>query len=375
MGIACRRRCLAVIAAMVGCLRFAAPAFAEGLPLRKGLPLPPFEEDTERQLAFDWLQLSTGEWLKGEIEQMISDELYFDSDEFDSVNFDWEDIRTLVSKDVISLRLVSQEVVTGRIELRAPVCRIYTSAGVRELRSGDVIQIIPGALTERNYWSGGASLNVSTRSGNTDQTDVTLRANLMRQTVLTRWRTSYTGELSTVGDEQTANSHRVPSQFDVYLTPRLFLTTPSFEYYTDEFQNIDTRITAGLGLGYEAFENSWFFWEVGTGVAYQRTIYESVESGEDNADSDAALVLSTGIDFDLPLGIEWENSYQLHAVVTDVDKTSHHAESIFSFDIWGPLEFEFALIFDRIERPVPDSSGDRPKSNDFRLTAGLGVDF
>lgn len=369
MNVMCLRLCLMVIAAMTACLLVAATALADGLPL------PPFEQDAERELAFDWVQLSSGEWLKGEIERMMSDKLYFDSDELDEVSLDWGDVQTLVSKDVISLRLVSQEVVTGRIELRAGVARCHTRAGVRELRPGDIIQIISGALTERNYWSGGASLNVSARSGNTDQTDVTLRAHLMRQTVLTRWRTSYTGELSTVDDEQTTNSHRVASQFDVYLTPRLFLTTPGFEYYTDEFQNIDTRVTAGLGLGYEVFENSWFFWEVGTGVAYQRTTYVSVELGADNADNDAALVLSTGIDFDLPRGIEWENSYQLLAVVTDVDKTSHHAESILSFDIWGPLEFEFALIFDRIERPVPDASGDRPKSNDFRLTAGLGVDF
>ena len=62
-------------------------------------------------------------------------------------------------------------------------------------------------------------------------------------------------------------------------------------------------------------------------------------------------------------------------MVTDTDKTSHHAESILSFDIWRSLDFEFALIFDRIEKPVPDSSGNRPKSNDLRLTAGLGIDF
>jgi hypothetical protein len=62
-------------------------------------------------------------------------------------------------------------------------------------------------------------------------------------------------------------------------------------------------------------------------------------------------------------------------VATDTDKTNHHAESIISFDIWGPLEFEVAAIFDRIEEPVPDSDGEQPKSNDLRLTAGLALDF
>ena len=40
-----------------------------------------------------------------------------------------------------------------------------------------------------------------------------------------------------------------------------------------------------------------------------------------------------------------------------------------------PGLFKIAFIFDRIEKPVADSNGDRPLSNDYRLTAGLGVDF
>ena len=110
-------------------------------------------------------------------------------------------------------------------------------------------------------------------------------------------------------------------------------------------------------------------------MSYQGTLYGSVEAGTDRSDNDAVLVFSTGIDFDLRRGIEWENDYQLHAVVTDTAKTSHHAESILSFEFWKPIDFELALIFDRIEKPVPDSNGNRPKSNDLRLTAGFGIDF
>ncbi len=205
---------LVVTAAIMSWLPATASAAAAALPL------PPFEESAERKLAYDWVQIDSGEWLKGEIKRLLDEELYFDSDEFDDVSFDWEDVRTLVSKDVISLRLMSQEIITGRIEMRNEVARIYTDTGIRELAQRNILHLIPGTQTEKNYWSGDASINVSARSGNTNQADVMLRASITRQTVLTRWRTSYTGEFSTRSGKETANSHRVPSTFDVFLTSR-----------------------------------------------------------------------------------------------------------------------------------------------------------
>jgi hypothetical protein len=338
-------------------------------------PLPPFQHDPKRTLKFDWVQIESGEWLKGEIVRMHRHKFYFDSDEFDEVSFDWEDVLTLVSKDIITIRVEDAESVTARIGLRNKVARMYGAEGFQDVPQHQILGMISGAPRERNYWSGSASIGISARAGNTEQADFTMRASLVRQTEMTRWRSSYTGEISTVTGDQTANSHRVPSQFDVYLTRRLFLTTPLFEYFTDKFSNVSSRITPGAGVGYELVDNSWVYWEVSSGLAYQYTNYVSVTDGDDDVDHDAAILLRTKLDFDLRYGIEWDNLYTLQVVVTDPDKTSHHAESELSFDIWGPLEFEVSFIFDRIEKPVEDSNGDRPLSNDYRLTAGLGVDF
>jgi hypothetical protein len=75
------------------------------------------------------------------------------------------------------------------------------------------------------------------------------------------------------------------------------------------------------------------------------------------------------------VSFDWDNSYKLNLVVTDISETNHHAESVLSFDVWGPLDLKLSLIFDRIEEPVPNSDGVRPESNDLRLTAGLGLSF
>ena len=340
-----------------------------------GPPVPPFLYEPDRKLKWDWMQINTGEWLKGEIKDLHRKTFEFDSDKFDEVDVDWMDVVILVSKDVVTIRVENASAVTGRIDMRNKVARMHTADGVVEVPQHQILGMIPGTLSEWNYWSGGASIGLSARGGNTEQMDVTLGAGLTRQTELTRWRTSYTGQFSTVDRAETANNHRVPSQFDIYLTRRFFLTTPIFEYYTDPFQNLGTRITIGSGVGYELLDLSWLYVELNGGLGYQYTDYLSVEAGDEEVDNDAAIYSKTIVNFDLPYGFEWNNSYTLQLIFTDLGKTSHHVESEFSFDLWGPLDFEVTFVFDRIEKPVPNSDGTRPQPNDYRLTAGIGIDF
>jgi len=359
-----------MVPVLLGLALVAGPAAATG----DAPPLPPLAGEAPGTREVDWVQIESGEWVKGELKRMHEETLYFDSDEFDDVSIDWGDVASLIPAGPVTCRLPGRRLVTGTLEMRNGVVRIDTGTEVVEVRRQDVVGILPGKGEELGFWSGKASLGLSARAGNTEQVDLTMRAEVRRQTALTRFKTSYTGEISTVNNDTTANSHRVPATFDVFLTRRFFVTVPGFEYYTDEFQNIQSRFTAGLGLGYEVIDNSWLMWEVGGGAAYQYTSFESVATGDPIA-HDAALVASTELDFDLPRGLEWDNMYKLQLVVTDLDKTSHHAESTLSLDVWGPLELDVTFMFDRVEKPVPDADGDVPKSNDYRFTVGLSIEL
>jgi hypothetical protein len=54
-------------------------------------PQPPMPDQ------FDWVQLKSGEWLKGEIKVMYEGSLEFESEELDTVNLDFGDIKQLRS--------------------------------------------------------------------------------------------------------------------------------------------------------------------------------------------------------------------------------------------------------------------------------------
>lgn len=346
-----------------------APPLAAADPLP---PLPPFEA-AEGERKHDWLQLQSGEWLRGEMSRMYERKLYFDSKEFGDITLDWGDVSSLILSAPVTIRLPKGRILTGDFEMRNRNIRLESQGGVVEVPAADLISLAAGGQRERRYWSGSASVSLSARSGNAEQFDLSLRAALTRHTTLTRSTASYTGAISSSSGIDTARSHRVPAAFDVFLTDRFFWKVLGFEYYTDAFQNIDRRFTLGSGLGYDLYSSPRVSWEVSGGLAYQNTAHDDV-SAEVPAANDLALTFSTEVEFKLPRGIDWETDYALQVVATDIGKTSHHLESVLSLEIWGPLDVEAAFIFDRVEKPVP-KAGAEVQSNDYRLTFGLGIEY
>ena len=62
---------------------------------------------------YDWIRLTSGEWLKGEILSMRDNKFEFDSDEMDEQNFDWEDIAELRSSRKYTYVLTDRKSLIG----------------------------------------------------------------------------------------------------------------------------------------------------------------------------------------------------------------------------------------------------------------------
>jgi hypothetical protein len=335
----------------------------------------------DREVEFDWVQMKSGEWLKGKIKHMQDEKLVFDSDEFGDQTLDWDDIAGVVSKSSHTFRIEDRkEIITGTFEMRDGQITITSGSETLQVTSDQIEAVIPGQGREIDWWSFNASLGYTGRMGNTDQTDLTARMGFMRRTPATRWDTKYLGSFGTSRPQGTttslpvANSHRVPSNFDWFISDKFFVRAASFEYFTDEIQNIGSRVTIAAGIGYEAYANRWVTWEVTGSGGYQ---YTSFSTGPNLAPNDAVVVVGTTAKFDLWKGTDWDNSYRINIVPTDMDKTSQHLESILSFDFWGPLDFDVSFIFDRVEnpqQPVPPPAVPI-QSNDYKVTVGLGFDI
>jgi hypothetical protein len=322
---------------------------------------------------FDWVRLTSGEWLKGDITLMRDDKFEFDSDELGDLKLDWKDIAELHSPRRNTYLFEGRTQVTGTLLLRDGIVVVGGETEQRFKRE-KLLAIIPGEATEFNFWSGKLSAGFTRRSGNTDQTDVTGHTFARRETLLTRLHLEYRGNFGTLDGDENVNNHRFTNAYDLLVTRRFFVRPFASEIFRDPFQNIAVRFTPGAGVGYYLFKRSDFKWEVTFLAGWQYTRFDSVESGSKD-EANAAVIFGTKVEKDLTSKIDATLDYRLQSAVPDVANNNHHLEAIVSMDVIGDLDFDLTFVWDRVGDPEPDSSGDLPKKNDFRFFVGLGLTF
>ena len=93
--------------------------------------------------SFDWIQLKSGEWLKGEIIALYDGKLEFDSDELNKLTLDWEDVRQVRTGRVVQVRFNDREPLTGKIVVDATTVRVLGDTEQQFDRAG-LISITPG---------------------------------------------------------------------------------------------------------------------------------------------------------------------------------------------------------------------------------------
>jgi putative salt-induced outer membrane protein YdiY len=331
--------------------------------------VPP--EDT-----FDWVQLKSGEWLKGSAKAMQDDELEFDSEEMDNQTFDWKDIRQVRTGQgrVIQIKFVNGDLVTGGIVI-TPTQVTVKGTEPRTVPRDQLQSFTRGGAKERNYWSGKVDLGLTIRSGNTEQTDYNGQAHLKRRTPTTRFKLDYIGNISEAASARSADNHRVNAEFDVWMTRHFYLVVPFAEYFSDPFQNIAERETIGVGVGYDIIAKPKLEWTVSAGPGYQRTRYASTQPGEPTKKENGALAFGTTFEWDITTWLEWTLEYRGQFTSKEAGETTHHAVNTISLDITKRLDIDFSFVWDRITNPTVDANGVLPEPDDYRFVVSLALDF
>lgn len=329
--------------------------------------VPP--EDT-----FDWIQLKSGEWLKGRLKAMQDRKLEFESEELDALAFDWKDIRQVRASRTLDVLFVDGEETSGPLVI-TPDQVLVNGAAPQVRPRGQLQSLTPSGAKEWNLWSGKGSLGLSLRSGNTESVDYNAQARLQRRTPATRYSLDYIGNISSVDGVESANNHRVNSEFDLWLSRRFYLILPFAEYYKDPFQNLAHRVTGGVGVGYDLIDRHNLEWTITTGPAFQKAWFASAQPGEPTEKVAGALVFGSRFDWNITRRIELVLEYRGQYTSKEVGETTHHGVSTLSLELTKRLDLDVSLVWDRIAQPKVGANGIQPKPDDFRLVVGLGVDF
>lgn len=357
-----------IVPAMCGLL-----VLCSGYTLAQEQPPDDWYPRSEFAGQFDWIQMRSGEWVKGRIIAMYDERLEFDSEEFDDLILRWHKIKQVRTSQVVNVRLLENRSAVGKLVLVGDQVKVYGQE-VQSFDKGDVLTITGGEPKEINFWDMELFAGVSVLSGNSDLREATVLADFTRRTIHNRILLDFVGIWNVTDDVDVADNQRASFKWDKFINQRLFVSPVFGEYFRDPFQNISRRYTIGIGLGYQLIDSPKVDWTLSGGPGYQETKFESVADSDTSEDT-AALAIGTKAEWEILSWMEFDGIYRMQIVNEASGTYNHHMLLSLELSITRLLDFDISWIWDRIEDPRPDAGGITPKSDDFRTAIGLSFNF
>ena len=339
---------------------------------------------------WDWVQYDTNEWIKGEIIALYDDTLEFDSDNFGVLSIDWGDIIEVRSGRNYRIGLDQGEtdfftslydadngdVIIGRLYINQDKAYVTGEDGQQwTIARGDILTITTGAPTEANYWSLKATVGVTVNSGNTESASTNVLLNANRRTVNSRVILDYTGIIEETNNDETANNHRLRGIYDIFQTRNFFYRPIFLEYYQDDFQNLDSRITYTPGIGFYLIDEANVDWDFTFGPSYQESRFITVEAGSNRTESSTGLGVITTANIDITPDIEWYLEYTLQTADEKTGGDTQRFLTSLEIELTDQFDFDITYMLDHVESPVADENGNAPENTDTRLTFGLTYEY
>ena len=343
------------------------------------------ENATPPAKDFDWMELQSGEWLKGEFKEYYGGDVVFDSDEMDVLTFGVRDVKQIVTKGFVTISIEKEvsltdspfEVHAGTLHFHDQKFYLTESDGTaHEVDPLKVSSIIGGEPKESNYWSASVFLGIDFYTGNTNQATVTAKANVQRRTELTRFLADYLGNFTEVEDNvTTANNDRVNSSFDLYQTSKFYWRLGFVQYLHDPFQNIANKYTVGAGIGYDIINTPNTGWSITAGPGYQYNQFDQVDANASETSDTALVFLESRFDTELTSDIDFIINYNMFLVNEESGSYIHHAEVTLNTELVKDFDLDLSLFWDRTEDPIAFGDGTFPKQDDVKTMLAIGYSY
>jgi hypothetical protein len=350
---------------------------------------------------FDWIQLKSGEWLKGSLKSMQDYSLEFDSEELDWQEFDWEDVYQVHSPhlhevlfdkrpgeggvlgdfvllpQLTSILAFSDERVSveGSLKVSRDTVTVYTKEGPIVFDRARLIALTPAGSHEVDYWSGKITIGLTTLTGNTDSKGLNTTVDVARRTPATRLSLNYLGTMERLEGVESANNHRVTAVFDYWLARSVYLRAPVLEYFSDPFSNVSHRVTGIVALGYDIVRRQNLEWDISMGPGYQWTTFDTVEAGEDESERTPVFAVGTSAEVDITKRIDLNVSYSGQFVGEQAGGQLHHTVGTLEIELTKVFDVDLSVVWDHVSDPREASDGTVPEKDDVRSTIALGMEF
>ena len=351
----------------------------------------PWLKTTPQNIEYDWLQFTSGEWIKGELKSFYEESVEFDSDQFDLVSIKIEDIKriyTVKSMDIFledthkiklgeSIFFRHKNIIQARIVIENnKIFAVYEDNTSIEIPRYSIVSVTTSSKKERDYWSASFQLGLNYSSGNTNQVNLITKANAKRRTADTKFIIDYLAEFTqSDGNVTTAENHRANTSLDVYQTRHLYLRAFTGGYFRDPFQNIEDRYTVGMGIGYNILDTPLSDLAITIGPGYQETRYVSVDTTHDKKATTAVGILNINLDSELSKDVDLIVKYESFFINEKAGDYTHHFITTIETEFITDFIFDVSGVWDRVNSPIKREDLSVPDKNDYKLLFTVGYSY
>ncbi|ELU8562257.1 hypothetical protein PO80_02525 [Vibrio parahaemolyticus] len=326
----------------------------------------------------DWVKLKSGEVIKGELNGTIKkdsnsykQEIEFDSDDLGAQEIELGDIQELQTAGCFTIRVVNGGIYDGYLSIRDS--KLYMTNSIQEVSFPvtEIVSIYRGQEKDSEQWDVELNFSMDLSSGNTDE--LTLRGSIdaERNTVESRTKLNASHETKESNDETIAKNSQISGSYDVYINNRLFFRPLDLMVKSDEFQNLDYKITASVGVGYFFIANDTTEWDVTIGPAYSHTKFKTTEERNSSTTNSGAFKLDSSFDYELTKSIDFTYDYSMVWETKQSGGIRYTNKVGFDIDLLDDLDLSIDSVWDHISNPTAGSNGRAPYKNDYKTFIGL----
>lgn len=324
---------------------------------------------------WDWVQLTSDEWLKGELIAFYDVTLEFDSDNLGLLEIDWDDVRRLRTHGARGVAVDDADPLYGVVEITAEHVIVRNGDEETAVDRSRLISIAAFEARGLAVWRTKLSAGVSIRKGNSDVAEYNLQSRSRRLKPRSRIDLNYIGSINETDGIQVANKHRFVNSWDLVKSTRTFWRPIFGQYYRDPFQNIEHQASVGGGYGWHFIDTSKTNLDFSVNIGGLYVWYVSALPGLNEQEFSPALGTITEFDIELTDWLDYLLNFNFFFLNDGAGGYKHHLLSKVSTDIWRDLDFDVTIVWDRTQRPQPEADGTVPEKDDLRLIVGLGWDF
>lgn len=229
----------------------------------------------------DVVNLKNGDRLTGKVDSIAGGRVILDTEFAGRVLVHMEHVASLETEEAYDVRTKEGAAVTGRF-LTGPEGQVLVVADdqsrpieVAEVRDAGQSKLALTRLVAE--WSTRADLSAAVSTGNSD----TESYNALVESILKRDRVSHGFTLLLSQEKADNESTKDQTQFD-YAYKRFvsekWYAAGNAQYFQDDLKDIDYRLTAGAGMGYQFWDDSFGALSTEAGLSY---VYEKNIEGKE----------------------------------------------------------------------------------------------